>query len=543
MRSSGIGTRYAVYVAALALALVAVTLAASGTIALGRMRVLQQELREAVTTARAADDERALDGAARYLGLHLFNPLYQLDVERLNEAIQQTQAWLPVVSFLVVDRDGLVLTDGTATNAMYGERALGPLPGDEIPDPMLIRRGTVTELRFRVAAGGVSAGWGIVTLKEPPWEASLRRLEEERTAELWQGHRASLLSLGALVLFATLGVGLLVSLLLSRTLARPLTQMSRAAAQIAAGNLDHPLTLDSPDELGDLARALNRMARDLRAHEEALRAERSDLAAKNAELERFNYTVSHDLKTPLVTIRGFAGLAGGDLAAGRSDAVRKDLGRIVAAADKMHRLLDDLLELSRIGRVVHPPEDVALGGLVREALELLKGQLEPRGIVVEVAPDLPVVRADRRRLLEVLQNLIENAAKFSGRQERPRIELGMRQDGDERVFFVRDNGPGIEPRFLERVFGLFEKLDPGGEGTGVGLALVRRIVEAHGGRVWAESAGLGCGATFCFTLGSGGAGGAQPPESSVQGAPDSSAESVQPGLSDSSRPVQDGVRS
>jgi signal transduction histidine kinase len=523
MRTSGIGTRYAFYVAALSLALVAVTLAASGAIALGRMRVLQQELRDAVTTARAADDERALDGAARYLGLHLFNPLYQLDVERLNEAIQQTQAWLPVVSFLVVDRDGLVLTDGTATNAMYGERAPGPLPGDDVPDPMLIRRENVTELRFRVAAGGVSAGWGIVTLKEPPWEASLRRLEEERTAELWQGHRASLLSLGALVLLATLGVGLLVSLLLSRTLARPLTQMSRAAAQIAAGNLDHPLTLDSPDELGDLARALNRMAGDLRAHEEALRAERSDLAAKNAELERFNYTVSHDLKTPLVTIRGFAGLAGGDLAAGRQDAVRKDLGRIVAAADKMHRLLDDLLELSRIGRVVHPPEDVALGGLVREALELLKGQLEPRGIVVEVAPHLPVVRADRRRLLEVLQNLLENAAKFSGGQERPRIEIGMREDAGERVFFVRDNGRGIEPRFLERVFGLFEKLDPGGEGTGVGLALVRRIVEAHGGRVWAESAGLGRGAAFCFTLPGGSSGAAQAPEGPVQGDPGLSA--------------------
>jgi signal transduction histidine kinase len=529
MRTSGIGTRYAFYVAALSLALVAVTLAASGAIALGRMRVLQQELRDAVTTARAADDERALDGAARYLGLHLFNPLYQLDVERLNEAIQQTQAWLPVVSFLVVDRDGLVLTDGTATNAMYGERAPGPLPGDDVPDPMLIRRDNVTELRFRVAAGGVSAGWGIVTLKEPPWEASLRRLEEERTAELWQGHRASLVSLGALVLLATVGVGVLVSLLLSRTLARPLTQMSRAAAQIAAGNLDHPLTLDSPDELGDLARALNRMAGDLRAHEEALRAERSDLAAKNAELERFNYTVSHDLKTPLVTIRGFAGLAGGDLAAGRQDAVRKDLGRIVAAADKMHRLLDDLLELSRIGRVVHPPEDVPLGALVREALELLKGQLEPRGVVVEVAPDLPVVRADRRRLLEVLQNLLENAAKFSGGQEQPRIELGMREDGGERVFFVRDNGRGIEPRFLERVFGLFEKLDPGGEGTGVGLALVRRIVEAHGGRVWAESAGLGRGATFCFTLPGGPSAAAQASAGRVQS---------DPGLSGSSGSVQ-----
>ena len=295
--------------------------------------------------------------------------------------------------------------------------------------------------------------------------------------------------------------------------------MSRAAEQIASGHLDHPLTLDSPDELGDLARALNRMARDLRAHEQALAAERSDLAAKNAELERFNYTVSHDLKTPLVTIRGFAGLAGTDLAEGRNDAVRKDLGRIVAAADKMHRLLDDLLELSRIGRVVHPPQDVDLGDLVKDAVDLLKSQLEAKRIELEIAADLPTVRADRQRLLEVLQNLIENASKFTGSQAQPKIEVGWRRDGSQPVFYVRDNGQGIEPRFLERVFGLFEKLDPGGDGTGVGLALVRRIVEAHGGRAWAESEGLGHGATFCFTLARGGGGGAQPPESAVQRTP------------------------
>ena len=174
---------------------------------------------------------------------------------------------------------------------------------------------------------------------------------------MWTSRRASLLSLGVAAFAVTLGLGLLTAVLLSRSLARPLTEMSRAAGEIAAGNLDHPLTLDSPDELGDLARALNRMAGDLRAHEEALRAERADLAAKNAELERFTYTVSHDLKSPLVTIRGFAGLAGTDLATGKLDRVRQDLGRIVAASDKMQRLLEDLLELSRVGRVVNPAED------------------------------------------------------------------------------------------------------------------------------------------------------------------------------------------
>jgi signal transduction histidine kinase len=460
--------------------------------------MVQAVIHDAVGTARAADEEAALRGTARYLGATLFNALYQLDVERLNEEIEQVRGWLPIESFLVLDQTRLVLTDGTPGNERYGDTFEGDLPGAG-RGPQVIRRGEQTELRFAIASGGVLAGWGIATLAEAPWQASLRRLEA-RTSAMWASRRTSLLSLGAVAFAVTLCLGLLTAVLLSRSLARPLTEMSRAAGEIAAGNLDHPLTLDSPDELGDLARALNRMAGDLRAHEEALRAERADLAAKNAELERFTYTVSHDLKSPLVTIRGFAGLAGTDLAAGKLDRVRQDLGRIVAASDRMQRLLEDLLDLSRVGRVVNPAEDVALGPLAREAVELVKGLLDQGGVEVEIAPGLPVVRADRRRLLEVFQNLVENAAKFSRGEPGARIEIGARPDGALPVFFVRDNGRGIEPRFLERIFELFEKLDPGADGTGVGLALVRRIVEAHGGRVWAESDGPGRGATFCFTL-------------------------------------------
>ena len=499
MRLGGIGTRFAAWIAALTFFLVATALLAAGVIGFRETRVVQAEIHAAVAAARTADEEEALRRTAAYLGTHLFNALYRLDVELLNEEIGQVRAWLPVSSFLVIDKDGHVLTDGTPANERYGEAAPGPRPDDEPRRLLLSDRGEETEIRFTIASGGVTAGWGIVTLREGPWQASLRRLEW-RTAAMWAGHRSSLLSLGAVALAVTLGLALLTAVLLSRSLARPLTEMSRAAGEIANGNLDHPLTLDSPGELGDLARALNRMAGDLRVHEEALRAERADLAGKNAELERFTYTVSHDLKSPLVTVRGFAGLAGTDLASGDLARVRQDLGRIVAAADKMHRLLDDLLELSRVGRVVNPPEDVPLGDLAREAVELVKGQLGQNHVAVDVAPDLPVVRADRRRLLEALQNLVENAAKFAAGSQDPRITIGARQDGDERVFFVRDNGRGIEPRFLEKVFDLFEKLDPAVEGTGVGLALVRRIVEAHGGRAWAESDGLGHGATFCFTL-------------------------------------------
>jgi signal transduction histidine kinase len=467
-------------------------------IAFRESRLVQQETHDAVAAARAADEEAALRGAARYLGRHLFNALYQLDVERLDEEIDQARGWLSIESFVVLDRERRVLTDGTRENASYGDTFGGELPSNAAT-AQILRRGSATELRFVVETGGVVAGWAVVTLAEAPWQASLRRLEA-RTVDLWAARRASLASLGAIAFGATLGLGLLTAVLLSRSLARPLTEMSRAASEIAAGNLDHPLTLDAPDELGDLARSLNRMARNLRAHEEALRAERADLAAKNAELERFTYTVSHDLRSPLVTIRGFAELAGSDLEKGHLERVRSDLDRILAGSDKMQRLLQDLLELSRVGRVVNPSEDVPLAALAHEAVELLRGPLDAGGVAVEIARDLPVVRADRRRLLEVYQNLIENAAKFTAGQPRPRVEVGVRRDGNEPVFFVRDNGRGIEPRFLEKVFELFEKLDAGSSGTGVGLALVRRIVEAHGGRAWAESEGPERGASFCFTL-------------------------------------------
>jgi signal transduction histidine kinase len=225
-----------------------------------------------------------------------------------------------------------------------------------------------------------------------------------------------------------------------------------------------------------------------------------ELEAKNAELERFAYTVSHDLKSPLITIRGFLGFVAQDAAAGNLERVRSDLGRIADAVDKMQRLLNELLELSRVGRVIHPPQAVPLGPLAHEAVSLVGGRLRDRGVAVTIAADLPAVWGDRARLLEVLQNLVDNAAKFMGEQQRPRVEIGVRRDHGEPVFFVRDNGRGIEARFRDRVFGLFEKLDPDSEGSGVGLALVKRIVDLHHGRVWVESEGSGRGTTVCFTL-------------------------------------------
>jgi signal transduction histidine kinase len=227
-----------------------------------------------------------------------------------------------------------------------------------------------------------------------------------------------------------------------------------------------------------------------------------ELEAKNAELTQFTYTVSHDLKSPLVTIRGFLGFVEKDALAGNIERVRADMARIIEATDKMQRLLAELLELSRIGRMMNPAQAVPFEALAREAVELVHGRIQARGVQVEIAPDLPTVQGDRVRLVEVVQNLVDNACKFMGEQAAPRVEIGQRGTDEQGrpVLFVRDNGIGIAPEYHERVFGLFDKLDAQTEGTGVGLALVRRIVEVHGGKVWVESEGAGQGAMFCFTL-------------------------------------------
>ncbi|MBL9126006.1 MAG: PAS domain S-box protein, partial [Verrucomicrobiales bacterium] len=224
------------------------------------------------------------------------------------------------------------------------------------------------------------------------------------------------------------------------------------------------------------------------------------LRQRNEELMRFIYTVSHDLKSPLVTIRTFLGYLERDMQSRDAARVETDLGYIRKAAEKMSDLLDEILELSRVGRKVNPPEDVPLQAVVGDALDLVAGPLASGKIEVRVTDEPLVLTGDRRRLLELFQNLIDNAVKFMGDQPAPRVEIGAEKLGDAWVLFVRDNGIGIDPRHQDRLFGLFEKLHPGFPGNGVGLAIVKRIVEVHGGRIWVESQGPGCGTTFRFTL-------------------------------------------
>ena len=290
----------------------------------------------------------------------------------------------------------------------------------------------------------------------------------------------------------------------------PLTRSEMALPLITRGEVIGAMTIQSaiPASFSRVdTTALQTMADQIaNAIDNArLFAERSaliqELETRNTELERFTYTVSHDLRSPLVTIRGFLGYLRQDVVSGDLTRFDKDISRIANAVDKMQTLLNDLLELSRIGRIITTLKDIPFREVVDESVNLLSGVLEECKVVLQIQENLPTVHGDPTRLIEIMQNLISNAAKFMGNQPQPGIEIGTRGlDSDGKpVLFVRDNGIGIEPEYHERIFGLFNRLNPEIEGTGIGLTLVKRIVEVHGGRIWLESQ-PGEGTTFLFTL-------------------------------------------
>ncbi len=225
-----------------------------------------------------------------------------------------------------------------------------------------------------------------------------------------------------------------------------------------------------------------------RFSEEAVRKTNAELAGRNAELEQFVYTVSHDLKSPLVTIQGYATHIQRDLNMGRLDRLTLFLPRITRATERMSNLIEDLLQLSRVGRVNNDPEVIDIAFLCKELFGTLSGLLVSKKIDLQIDKSMPEAFGDRVRIMQVFENLITNAIKYGCPQSNMKIEIGgFVDDSESTIFFVRDHGPGIPEEHQQRIFGLFQRLEKRGEGTGVGLAIVKRIVEHHHGRVWVES--------------------------------------------------------
>lgn len=265
------------------------------------------------------------------------------------------------------------------------------------------------------------------------------------------------------------------------------TELSVGCVRTDAGAVDYLVAL-----IQDISQRTEAVA--------SLAQSAKELRSKNAEMERFLYAASHDLKSPVVTVRTFLGYIEQELATGDAARLAQDMQFIRAATDKMVQLLDDLLEISRVGRIVGLPVPVTFQQLVGDAVAAVAGRVTSANVTIQLTDRDVALVGDRGRLGEIWQNLVDNACKFMGGQPLPRIEISITDRAGAPVFFVRDNGIGIDLHHHDKIFNLFERLDSETEGTGIGLALVRRIVEFYGGQILAESPGRGHGACFYFTL-------------------------------------------
>ena len=333
-------------------------------------------------------------------------------------------------------------------------------------------------------------------------------------------------AIGAGVMAISLLTAYLLAALLQGRISQPILALAEAAAAVSTRQ-DYSVRAPKlgEDELGTLTDAFNQMLgriedqnRELRryateleqrvtdrTHEleernEALRRNAAELLAANTELDAFAYSVSHDLRAPLRSIDGFSQVLLEDYSAQLDDAGRDSLQRVRAASQRMATLIDDLLKLARFTRSEMRTEAVDLTKIAQDIVADLQRSTPERQVEFAIAPGLEA-RGDARLLRVALENLLRNSWKYTAKQPRPRIEFESVKENGERVFRVRDNGAGFDMQYADKLFGVFQRLHSAAdfEGTGVGLATVRRIITRHGGRIWAEGV-VDKGATFYFTL-------------------------------------------
>ena len=331
-------------------------------------------------------------------------------------------------------------------------------------------------------------------------------------------------------LLIALILGLIITYLIEIRLIQPIFEIASMARAVGNGDLEKHVEIKTKDEIGELAASFNQMTVNLKKAMDELEVEKKSLEQKvhertqelekanvelktraeeleavNKELDSFTYSASHDLKEPLRGIESFSNFLLEDYADKLDETGKDYLKRVSAAAVRMKFLIDDLLSLSKISRIKNPHTSVDSNKLVKEVLKQLKPIIEEKNVRVKVDEDLPFIYCDEVKIRQVFYNLISNAIKYNDKKQ-PELEIGIEKmivDGiSQTVFFVRDNGIGIEEKHFEEIFGIFKRLHPRGEhgeGTGVGLAIVKRVIADHGGKVWVQST-YGEGSTFYFSL-------------------------------------------
>jgi signal transduction histidine kinase len=325
------------------------------------------------------------------------------------------------------------------------------------------------------------------------------RLGDYSTARISAAQRrVVLVFFGGLVLIVITAAG--VGWLIHRGLLAPISRLQHATREIATGNWDYKLDLHGNDEIADMSRNFDAMTTALKTSFAQVERSNQELASLNREIEAFSYSVSHDLRAPLRSMDGFSLALLEDYEDKLDGQARDYLHRIRAASQRMGRLIDELLGLSRVTRYELVVRAVDLSAIAREVAASLAQQQPDRSVRWEIEDDL-IVQADKSLAQIAIQNLLENAWKFTGKTAEAVIRVGSTGREGRSVCFVSDNGVGFDMTYADRLFGAFQRLHHESDfsGTGIGLAIVHRIIRRHEGHIWAQ-AQPGHGATFFFTF-------------------------------------------
>ncbi|CCQ73161.1 ATP-binding protein [Magnetospira sp. QH-2] len=404
-------------------------------------------------------------------------PLVERDTATVQDTLETLQSHDDIRYLLLTDRQGNVM-------ARSGWKSTPPRPSPGLPGKAEV---AVWHTSVPVSLGGQVYG----------------RLYYGLSTDRFNEARVNMKTAAMLILAAAVMTSTLLFSLLGFWLTRRLRVVAQTAETLASqGSAERLSTRPGGDEIDSLGRSFNAMAEAQEQRLMQLHQRERELKRSNEELQQFVYLASHDLQTPLRTVTSYMQLLEQRYAPQLDEDGKVFIAFAADASRRMSALILNLLRFSRLDASDLPTEKVSMAGVWTKSLDVLASRIAETGAKVELTAPLPEVRGEEGQLVQLFQNLLENALKYRMEGRRPEITLSVQPSGDAWHFILADNGMGVAPEYQERIFKIFQRLhtDDQFEGTGIGLALCRKIVERFGGRIWVESKGDDQGSAFHFTL-------------------------------------------
>ena len=503
-----ISTKYATYLSIINISILISVLLVLGTILWHDADSLKNDLKEKTKRDYLNAQSATLSNVSKYLRSHLFEPLYQSQVDMLETIVKELHFWLPIRSIRIADKDGNVMLSEGINNAISQEKINIPLAAFNSTPVALIEISDGYKLLYEVKESEIVAGYVELSLEaEAP--RNIIANQDKSITEVWDNFILTFKKVGLSSVAIVLSISVILTFLLSRILSKPLEELSCAAKRLAKGDFSHLITVRSNDELGDVANSFNTMVQDLKIHTEHLKqaketAERARIEAQSANRAKSTFlaNMSHELRTPLNGILGYVQIFERDKSL--TEKQKEGVKIIRQSGEYLLTLISDILDLSKIeaGQIELYPTDFHFERFLSSIIDLFRMRAAQKGLsfIYEPLSHLPEgIHADEKRLRQILINLLGNAIKFT---EKGGIAFKIGYDDDKIRFQIEDTGIGIAPEEIDTIFLPFQQAgdhDYRAEGTGLGLAISKNLVEMMGGKLHVESQ-PGQGTTFWLAL-------------------------------------------